>query len=142
MKKILNLIALILQTSIFLFGALVFITSILGFNKLQNTQASDIGTALGVGFGSVILLLFAIFSAIYSLVALVPFIMKLVRNFGRGRGFDIVAIVFDSLLIIVNAVLMVVSLESYALYIFVALLAVNIACIVLNSITVKYPAGR
>lgn len=142
MKKTLNIVSLSLQTAIFLFGLLVLVTSILGFFNLQNTQATDMSTSIGVGLGSVLLLILAIFAAVYTAVAIVPFIMKLVRTLGKGKGFDIVALVFDVLLIIINVVLLFVSLESYGFYIFIALLAANVACIVLNALTVKYPAGR
>jgi len=141
-RKILNFSALGCQALLFIFGAMVLITSILGFNNLQNTEAGDIGTAIGVGFGSIILVILAIFAGIYSVVALIPLIMKIVRCCGKGRGFDIVALIFDVLLIIVNIVFVVLSIEGGAVVIFIALLAVNIAAIVLNAITVKYKAAK
>ena len=139
-RKVLNLISLSGQALIYLFSLLVIITTVMEYIDLRNTTATDISTSIGVGLGSALLIIIGIFAMIYSAIALIPFIMKLVRTFGKGRATEIVAIVFDSILLIVNALFVVALLTAdlYILCIMIALAVVTLACLVLNCLTVRY----
>lgn len=139
-RKVLNLISLSGQALIYFFSLFVIVTTVIGYIDLRNTTATDMSTSIGVGLGAVVLIIVGMFALIYSAIAIVPFITKLTRTFGKGRGADIVAIVFDTLLLIANIVFIFAFLTAdlYILCITVALAVVTIGCLVLNCLTVRY----
>ena len=134
-KKILNVISLCGQALMLSFGVVTFAVCYSAFNSLNGAEADSAGEAIGIGFGAIGLVLICIFAVFYSVLALVPFLLKIFRAAGRGRRFDIAAIVFDVLLVFVNILVIIANEEAGGIAALSALLAVNLSCLVLNCIT-------
>ena len=87
----------------------VSLISMMTMEKPDTSGAStgeQIGANLGYGLGTAILLIFAIIAGIYTVVALIPMITKIIQSRrGGGTGASIFCILFDLLFAAANAML-------------------------------------
>ena len=140
--KLLNIISLVCHGLSLAFGAILAISCYIGVNDLKNVEPAEgtegLGTALGAALGAVLLMIIMIVAIAYSVIALIPFVLKLVRILTKKRGFDIACVVLGSILLVINLILLLSSGNSGFFFIAIALTLVTAATVVLNILTFKW----
>ncbi len=141
--KILNIISLVGHALILAYGLLVAISCHLGLQDLRGASSAEdanVGTAIGAAFGAIMLTMLFILAIVYTIIALMPFLMKLIRTLSGKRGFDVACIIFAALLLIINIILVFSTIGSTLNGFSIAAALVNTACLILNVITLSRSA--
>ena len=142
--KLLNVISLVCHGLSLAFGAILAICCYIGVNDLKNVKPAEgtegLGTALGAAIVAALLVVIMIIAIAYSIIALIPFVLKLLRILTKKRGFDIACVVFGAMLLLIDLIILLSSIGSGIVFFFVALVltALTTATVVLNILTFKW----